>query len=214
MSNIEQVYKSPESDLVIEESVPTSFKTGKLSKDKLKMAGWFSVLYILLLVPVTWISFMSGLLGDNYPYANEAMYLAAVLTAFWIYLILTMKSLLNERFDFNQADKYINLQIILSIPMAILSVFMDDSVADIGIISIAYFILLIAIGIVTILFGKQLLKVSSQYSGLKLYAWSNIIAGACMASVIFIFIAIPAGVVSSIAMAIMFFSAANELSVE
>lgn len=214
MSDIEQVYKSPESDLVIEELVPDSFKQGKLSKNKLAMAGWLSILYILLVVPATWISFMSGLQGDSYNYANEAVYLDAALTAFWIYLILVMKSLLNERFDFNLADKYINLQIIISIPMAILSIFMDDSGAGYGIISIAYFILLIPIGVITVLFGKQLLKISNRFSGLKLYAWTNIIAGACMASIVLILLAIPVGIASSIAMAIMFFSAAKELSVE
>ena len=214
MSDIEQVYKSPESDLFIEEPVPTSFKQGKFSKSKLQIAGWFSLFYIFLLVPVTWISVMSALQGDSYPYSAEALYLGAALTAVWIYLILVMKSLLNERFDFDLANKYINLQVMLSVPMAVLSIFMDNNGSDFGIISIVYFILLVAIGIVTILFGKQLLKISTRYSGLKLYAWTNIISGVCMASIILIFLAIPAGIVSSIAMAIMFFSAAKELCAE
>ncbi|MES9817305.1 MAG: hypothetical protein ABW155_11685, partial [Candidatus Thiodiazotropha sp.] len=63
----------------------------------------------------------------------------------------------------------------------------------------------------SILFIPALYRNYSFTGLIRLYSWSTIIAGVFLASVVLFLLAIPAGMVSSFAMAMMFHTTAKEL---
>jgi hypothetical protein len=78
-------------------------------------------------------------------------------------------------------------------------------------IPMAVFVLsLVPFGIVSILYGKRLLKIETDFGYLRLYSWSIIIGGIFMATMIFFLLALPAAIVGSFAFMMMFFTAAGE----
>jgi len=212
MNELEQAYKAPQSDVINTRDIPSNFKRGELSYRQLMIAGWLSIVYLLAYIPVMWISFSGGLGGESNSLAAVANYLNVIMTSLWVYLILLMKKLFQVRFSFSGANFYIHAQIFIAIPMAIMPILFEENFNSINVFSVTYFVLLIPLGVLTALFGKRVLKIEVFYRGLQLYAWSNIVAGICLASVILMFFAIPIGLVSSIAMALIFFNAASEIN--
>ena len=193
------------------EGIPTSFKSGELSVLKLKFAAFLSAFYVLLSVPTIGISFLSGFDSDNQQFELVSNVLAFISMLIWIYLLLVFKSLLNSRFEFDQANRLIDILIGMSVLMVAISLFMNAGEEEMGAPTIIYFVLLVPFGIVTVLFGKKLLSIPAQYRGLKIFSWVNILTGVRMASVVLILMALPLGIVSGIAMCVMFFTASKEL---
>jgi hypothetical protein len=95
--------------------------------------------------------------------------------------------------------------------MTVLSFLMGDDLDNIDPFSIAFFVFLVPYGVVSIMFGRRLLKVDSHYRGFTLFCWMSIIAGICFASVALFLLAIPFSLIADIALALIFFEAAREL---
>ena len=211
MDENNSVYKAPESVLVKNEKLPEKFISGKLSREKLKLAGWLSVFYIILLFPSVGISFMSEFDPENEMYDITSKVFALLVSIVWIYLFVIFKLFLNYRFEFYNVNRYINILIILTIIMFGVSLFLPQGSEEFNSIMIVYFSFLVLYGIVTIIFGKKLLSIPVYYKHMKFFAWINIISGVCLASVVLLVFAIPLGFVSGLIMALIFFTAANEL---
>ena len=211
MDNNNSVYKAPESVLVKNEKLPEMFVSGGLSQKKLKLAGWLSIFYVILLFPSVGISFMSEFDPENEMYDITAKVFTLLDSIVWIYLFVNFKLFLNYRFEFYNVNRYINILIILSIIIFFISLFMTKGTEEFNSIMIVYFAFLILYGIVTIIFGKKLLSIPVYYKYMKFFAWINIISGVCLASVVLLLFAIPLGFISGLIMALIFFAAANEL---
>ncbi|MES9939016.1 MAG: hypothetical protein ABW104_04490 [Candidatus Thiodiazotropha sp. 6PLUC2] len=210
ISNSDSVYKTPESELLKEEIVPQSFVRGSLTTGKLLFLAWLTIFYLIATIPAIAISFMSGVEPENEFYTTFGNLFNIVDSAIYIYLLIMFKQLLNIRLETHTADRYITILVALSLIMAVLNIFMPADAEEFNLISISFFVLLIPMGIVSILFGLRLLKLKSNYNYLKLFSWSNIIMGGLLASVVLFLLALPAGLVSSYAMAMIFFTAARE----
>ena len=213
MDKSNSVYKAPESVLVKNEKLPEKFISGKLSRKKLKLAGWLSIFYIILLFPSVGISFMSEFDPENEMYDITSKVFTLLDSIVWIYLFVIFKLFLNYRFKFYKVNRYINILIILTIIMFGISLFMPKGSEEFDPVMIIYFAFLIFYGIVNILFGKKLLSVPVYYKYMKFFAWINIISGVCLASVVLFLFAIPLGFISGLIMALIFFTAAKELKV-
>jgi hypothetical protein len=207
----DSVYKTPEADLLINEELPKSFIDSNFSYKKLKYLAWLSVIYLIATIPLLGLSFMSGAAPENNSYIVLGNILDVIVSMIYVYLLYMFKKLINSRLECHSADRYIYILIGLSVIMPILTIFMTNDDLEFNIISITFFVMLVPLGIVSILFGVRLLKQKSDFKYLKLYSWSTIIMGVMLASVVLFLLALPVGIVSSFAMAMMYFTAAKEL---
>lgn len=212
MKDDKSPYDPPESDVVQNKGIPEGFNGSNLSSRKLFIAGCLSLITIVLDVVIYILSFVSGVTQGE-AYKLEYLLCSLVAIGASVYLLIVLRNLLHLRFNFLLADKYIMLMIlinIISIVFVFLSVSENQSVRQIS--ATIYMIAICPIGIVVILFGTKLLKIPGQYPGLRFYAWSTIIAGACYAVVIFYFLGFFVGLLSSIPFALMMFTASAEVS--
>lgn len=203
----DSIYKTPEAELLINEELPRSFIDSNFSYKKLKFLAWLSVIYMISTIPLIGLSFMSGVTPDNNSYMVLGNIFNILDSMIFVYLLYMFKKLINSRLECHSADRYIYILIGLSIIMSALTIFMPND--DLG--SISFFVLLVPLGIVSILFGVRLLKQKSDLKYLKLYSWSTIIMGIMLTSVVLFLLALPVGIVSSFAMAMIYFTAAKEL---
>lgn len=211
MNDDESIYETPVSDLIKKEELPADFISGDLSSKKLRQAGWISIIYTLLLIPSIWVSFMVGLQPDNENYDLMSKIFVILDLVLWIHIFLIFKAFLNSRFGFYVVDNYISILIALSIIMSATSMLMESNNDSLGASTIIYFILMVPYGVFTLLFGKKLLLITTEYKHLKLFSWINIVSGALIASVILFMFALPLGFISSLLIALIFFNAAKEI---
>jgi hypothetical protein len=162
-------------------------------------------------IPMVALSVMSGMGMKFDDFDRIDMLITVFDSLLYLYLILSFKRLVNYRFEYHKADRYIYLLIGISVVMTVISLVMPRDSEGLDPITIGYFVLLIPFGIVSILFGSSLLKIEFDFSYLRLFSWSTIITGALLASVVLFILALPVGLLSTFAMAMMFFTASREL---
>ena len=209
--NSESVYKTPEAELLVDEKLPDSFLSGRLSYKKLLLLFWLSLLYLVATLPLVAISFLSGVVSDNDTYGMATDIFSVIDNLLYIYLLYMFKLLLNYRLKCHSVDIYIYIVMFLSLVMSIISLIVPEEAETLSKSTISFFVLMVPLGIVTVIYGIKLLKIDSDFSYLKLYSWSTVIAGVLLASVVLFLLAVPVGMVSSYAMAMMFYTAAKEL---
>ena len=212
MHDIDAVYKSPEANLEVMSDLPGTFIEGSFSTGKLKFLGWLSLFYLLFSFPTIGMDIMTGLEPENTTYDMLATLFTLISMIVWVYLLMSLKTLLNLRFEFFQANTYIHLLIVLSVISTLVSVLMENSLNASDEATIGFFASILFIGIISILLGVRLLRIKTRYYGMKLYAWCSILSGISMASIFLLLLAIPFGLLMDIALAVIFFTAANELS--
>jgi hypothetical protein len=211
MSNDEFIYETPAADLTKKEELPAEFIGSDLTSKKLRLAGWLSIIYMLLLIPSIWASSMVAFQPENENYDSISKIFMILNLVLWTYLFLIFKTFINSRFGFYGANTHITVLILLSIILSAISMFMDANTEALSVSMIAYFVLMLPYGVMTVLFGKKLLMITIEYKHLKLFSWINIISGVLIASVVFFMLSLPLGFVSSLLMALIFFNAAKEI---
>ncbi|PCJ19675.1 MAG: hypothetical protein COB04_05735 [Gammaproteobacteria bacterium] len=205
------IYQAPDSNPVTS-SVPESFYSGALSASALNRAGWLSIFYALLTIPMILLPFSGEIIGQDL--SEKAAHGMSVLSlAVWAYIFLMFNRFVTLRFNLTSLKIYIMLLVGLSIVLLILSFFLDQSedVESLSPVSVVYFALLVPYGVVSILFGRKLLSVAEPYPYLKGLAWAMIISGVCMASVVFFLVALLIGLVADVFFALIFFRGKQEL---
>lgn len=205
-------YKPPNSDLV-SEAVPDSFRTGSISTGQLNFAGWLSIFYAFLSVPILAISLMSAETeSESLNLMSQALTIIA--SAIWVYLLIILRKFLQARFAISGLGTYITLVIFFTAVMLVLSFFLDktENTNELTLETIAYFVSFIPYGIVTVLFGRKLLSIKVPYPSLKAFSWLTIATGICMATVVLFMLAIPLGIAADILLALLFFNGKKELA--
>ncbi len=215
MSDIGSIYDPPASDLLVKEELPEKYLTGPLTRTKLKRIGWVALMHILVGLPVIVTSFYSAADGESEIYFMLSLILDLISTLLFVYLLVMFKLFLNLRFNYPRVNAHIIILIILSLIMVVDSFFMSNRADDMpGMATLVYFILMVVFGVIIALFGKRLLAINANFKYLRLYAWTNILLGVCLASVILFLLALPIGLVSSFALMMIFFTASDELKSE
>lgn len=212
MKKDDSAYTTPASDPLVRNKLPEKFINGVLTQKKLKLIAWLSIFYMLLLIPATGTSIMNGVEPENTMYDISSKIFMFIDLILWIYLFSVFKVFLNLRFNYYAVDKFISILIVLSIILSIIALFIEQDAGEFGIVTMTYFALMVPYGIVTVIFAKNLLSISENHKYLKLFSWVNIVAGVCIASIVLFFLAIPLGLFSSLYMALIFFTAAKEIS--
>lgn len=209
MSN--NIYQAPDSNLV-SNSIPDSFYTGSITVNMLNSAAWLSVIYAIMSIPILLLPYSGDIIGEDVSaLATKVTTLLSVVL--WIYLLFVIKRFMELRFELVSLDIYFKVMVALSIILMPLSFFLeqDSEAVEFSGILIVYLALMVPYGVATIQFGRKLLSVDEPYPYLKPFAWTLIISGVCMGSIILIFAAIPIGVVSDILLALLFFFGKKEL---
>jgi len=212
MNDGDHPYRVPSSNVVAEQA-PVSFTKGTLTVARLKTAAVLAVLYALLTIPVTYLSFLSRVESGNLQFEIASKLLTSLSFMLGIYLMLLFKSFVNLRLEFHRVDRYVNVTIGLSVLMWAFMIFMDRSAKEMTTLEVAYLALLVPYGIFSALLGWRL-RFAPYYRGVNFFAWINILAGACTASVVLILVVVPLSLLYGIAMAVVFSAAANELSLQ
>lgn len=211
MPNENSIYDAPAADVTVPEQLPEAFRHGSLSPGKLRFAAFVSVLYLIMLFPLTGLSFMDGWDGGNENVKFWTDALTLLCTGMWIYLLLIFKTLLNQRLEFSGANTTLHILLVLSAVISVIPLFMDAGESPFGLLGILFFVMMIPLGIVTILFGRRLLTVAPHYRYLPLFAWTTILTGICTVTIILFMLVLPLSLVWTIAMALIFLNASQEL---
>jgi hypothetical protein len=164
-----------------------------MTRRHLATSGWLAMASAVLTIP--WF-FLTIVLADRggalFIYAQGGM--LAFGTVLLVYLLITLRRLLHENYAFHAADEVISFLVGINIAAAavgLLELAVPSLEKAAEVISI---VLIVAVGIMQIMFGIKLLLLSDDLKGLhKPYCYLNIITGFCLATVVLL----PAGIVAS-----------------
>lgn len=196
-----------QSDLPTPPPLPANQTPG--DRHHFAVAGWLSIANAVMTLPLVALAMLLSELPGTWPKAVLALLEITTLVLF-VYIFMTLKRLLNSRFDFRNADALITILVVTNLVFSLISLLllgMPESQSAMIVLSI---LALVPLGIVYIAFSIQLLKLQGNlYGMLQPFAWSSIATGFCMGTVILAPLGLLAGAVSDIFLAIVFLRAAE-----
>ena len=176
----------------------------------LDLAGWVSVGNGIITIPAILISLYVGTTGGMETILLQAILVLLSLGLF-VYILSSLRQLLNSRFGFFDGDIYISYLMWGNFSLSlfhILSLIYREFEWAVSVLSIMAYIFF---GILSILFAKKLLKLSGDLYGLlKPFCSLSLLSGACFITVVLLPVGILAGAVSDVILGIIFFRAAKE----
>jgi len=189
-----------------------------------KTAGWLSIFVAIIFVPKFVASFVIGIIALEYHfpgmYILDAI-LTIPLTVVFVYLLITFRFLLNERYNFHDVDKLITISYWCLIITGFISI-LDDSLKTVGIsgpnlttpdivLLITFFSVFYVLGIVSIIYGIRLLRLKGDLFGmLKVYVYTTIAGGVCLVSIILFPLSLIVAVATYILEGMIFLRAAED----
>ncbi|MCS7163625.1 MAG: hypothetical protein NZ845_01315 [Thermodesulfovibrio sp.] len=186
-----------------------------ITKGQIKFAGWLSIISAILTIPIAKsITFLHSLNKFEPKFIQAVLVFISV--GLFIYIYLSLKKLLNFRFQFHNVDSCILMLIGGNIILSIINILSLLSTND-KIFSILLISILIPLGIVFIVFGIRILQLSDNLFGLlRPFSYASIVIGLCYSAIILIpiDILIPIGLIADVvgdgALGIIFLKAAQK----
>jgi hypothetical protein len=181
-----------------------------LTKGQLNLAGWLSIANALFAIPSIAMSWFMDTIGGTGAKLSQAL-LTVVGLGLFLYIISSLKKLLNLRFQFHDVDIYISLLIwgnVILVALSLLSLKSGGLERAMSILSVFAFIFF---GILSIMFATRLLRLSGNLYGLlKPFSYTQIVSGICLITVFLSPVGIIAGAVADVILGVIFFRAAEE----
>ncbi len=181
-----------------------------LTKEKLHLAGWVSVANAIFTIPAIAMSFFLESMEGTGARLAQAILLVVGLGLF-VYILSSLKQLLNSRFRFHDVDIYISYLLWGNVSLSLfhlLSLVNKEFESAVGILSILAYIFF---GILSILFAHRLLRLPySLYGLLKPYCYLTIVSGACFITILLLPVGILVGAITDVILGIIFFRAAEQ----
>jgi hypothetical protein len=178
-----------------------------MTQDRLKLAGWLSILSAVITIPIIILGFIIGL-KQNIALDFVLVLLTALSMLIVIYILLTFKGLLNSYFSFNNVDTIIAMFIWANVFVTganIVPLFLPEYKVKIVIFSLMFMLLS---GILNIMLGAKLLKLKDDLFGLlKPFSYLTIATGILSMTIVLLPLGMITDVISSILLAIIFFRA-------
>lgn len=196
----------------LEQFVWSGLKEGMMpiTKQQLTLAGWLAIANALFAIPSIAMSWFLEKMEGMGPRLSQAI-LTIVGLGLFLYVISSLKKLLNLRFQFHDVDIYISLLIWGNVVLAAVSLLTLGSKGfewAMGILSIIAFIVF---GVLSIMFATRLLRLSGGLYGLlKPFCYVSIASGICFVTVFLAPVGIIAGAVADVILGVIFFRAAEE----
>jgi hypothetical protein len=183
-----------------------------ITKKQLDLAGWCSITNALIAIPSLAMSWFLDTAEGMGPRLSRAL-LTVVGLGLFLYVVSSLKKMLNSRFQFHDVDIYISLMIWGNIVLGTLSLLSLGSGRLESLMEILTVAALIFFGILSIMFATRLLRISGDLYGLlKAYSYTTIISGICLITVFLLPVAIILGAVADVVLGVIFFRAAEQTS--
>ncbi len=212
MSDNNSIYEGPKSRPVNKHNIPDSFYNGKVSVESLKNARLAALLSLLLSVPLIYYV-LKGMAGQpSSQLSTIARGCEIISVALWVYIIYIFGLCLNVRFKLYKINRLVFWNIGLSIAISIVGLLLNSENAELDFTSVSYVLLLVAYGVNSILMGRALFDDKLYYPYIRMFAWSTVAGGVCMASIILFLFALPFGLISLFALLGVFHHLHWELS--
>jgi hypothetical protein len=181
-----------------------------LTKEKLHMTGWVSIANAIFTIPAIAMSFfLESMEGTEIRLAQGILIVVGL--GLFVYLLSSLRQLLNSRFRFHDADIYISYLLWGNVSLSLfhlLSLLNREFESAVGILSVMAYIFF---GILSILFAIRLLRIPySLYGLLKPYCYLTIVSGACIITILLFPVGILVGAITDIILGIIFFRAAEQ----
>ena len=181
-----------------------------MQERNLDLAGWLSIANAIIAIPSVALSLFPGPMEGPEGKALHLLFLLVGLGLF-LYVITTLKGLLNSRFQFHGVDIYISLLVWGNITLAILDLFSLWSRKIEFLVEILSIFAFVPFGIIAIMFAARLLRLPGDLYGLlKPFSYISIVSGVCYATVILAPLGIIAGAVTDVILGVIFFRAADQ----
>ncbi len=181
-----------------------------ITKGQLNLAGWLCIANALFAIPSIAMSWFLETIGDSGAKLSQAM-LTVVGLGLFLYIISSLRKLLNFRFQFHEVDIYISLLIwgnVILAALSLLSLGSRELEKAMGVLSIMAFIFF---GILSIMFATRLLRLPGNLYGLlKPFCYMNILSGICFLTIFLSPVGIIAGAVADVILGVIFFRAAEQ----
>lgn len=201
-------YAAPQVDLV--DAAPAPVLEG-WSASQLRMLGWLSLVSVLGAVVLLGIALASGLLDDPILLLIST-WLSPAVTILGCYLLLRMKAFAEQRFAATGLSNPVWAVVIVALLLSSFELIWGDATSQLGVPMFVYFGLMCVYGVLLTWLGIRLRQAQNVYPVFNLMAWLNIIGGIMLATVILIVLALFPLIGASVAMALVFFKAAGEVS--
>lgn len=172
----------------------------------LKFAGWLAMASAFLTLPLVYFSYLlesrtdvvAGFLQASIQISGTCLFVA---------IVLYLRRLLNRVFKFHDADRIINLLVLSSIVIGVLSMgtlFVSPLKES---LESAVIVMLIVQGMVQVQFGYKLLRLPYDLGGmLKPFCYANMATGIMLASVLLIPLGIVISAISDLMLGTIFFN--------
>ncbi|MEO4048309.1 hypothetical protein AAFN46_14640 [Pseudomonas sp. CAU 1711] len=182
------------------------------SPGQLRLLGWLC----LLSIASTLAALVAAVLASEQPGSVADMagdWLSLLSTLLGCYLLLRLRVFLEQRFAAKGLRWPTGLIIFFSLLTELLDWLWGDAIlASLGWQTLSFFAAVLLLGVTMLWLGVVLLRVQDPYPSLRVMAWLEIAGGVMFTSVILILIAIIPLLAASLAMALVFFRGASELS--
>jgi hypothetical protein len=181
-----------------------------LKRGQLDFAGWCSITNALIAIPSLAMSWFLEAVRGIGPRLSQAV-LTVVGLGLFLYVIYSLRRLLNGRFKFYDVDIYISLMIWGNVFLATTSLLALGTNKLESFMEILTVAALIVFGILSIMFATRLLRLAGNLYGLlKAYCYTTIMSGIFLVTVFLLPVAILAGAVADVILGVIFFRAAEQ----
>jgi hypothetical protein len=181
-----------------------------ITKGQLTLAGWLSITNAIFAIPSIAMSWFLDTIGGAGAKLSQAI-LTLVSLGLFLYVIISLRKLLNYRFQFHEIDIYISLLIWGNVVLAAFSLLALGSLGFEWFMNILSIVSFIIFGILAIMFATRLLHLPGNLYGLlKPFCYTQIVSGICFITVLLLPVAIIAGAVADVILGVIFFRAAEQ----
>lgn len=181
------------------------------SAAQLRMLGWLTLVSVLGSVVITVIALVYGF-EEQAGLLTVNNWLSSALIILGCYLLICLKRFAEQRFLATRLDWPVWSVIIGSLVLGALDLLWGTKTAEVGWQMFSYFGLLSVYGVALAWLGIRLRQVQNAYPVFRLMAWLDIIGGLMLVSVILMVLAMLPLIGANLALALVFFRAAKELS--
>ena len=181
-----------------------------ITKGQLTLAGWLSITNAIFAIPSIAMSWFLDTIGGAGAKLSQAL-LTLVSLGLFLYVIISLRKLLNHRFQFHEADIYISLLIWGNVLLAAFSLLALGSQGFEWFVNILSIVSFIIFGILAIMFATRLLRLPGNLYGLlKAFCYTTIASGIFFITVFLAPVGIIVGAVADVILGVIFFRAAEQ----
>ncbi len=175
--------------------------------------GWVAIINAIATIPILVFNIVMEQIAQHWTGVNPLIMLSmGIIVLVDTFIFYKFRELLNQRYQFHEADSIIQFIIIANILIGFFNIIGYMFPSILMIMKILILVSLVPFGIFFIVFAVQLLKLKNDLFGfLKPYAYTTIAVGVCVATVILFVFGVLIGVAAGLMQGLIFLKSAEEV---